>query len=167
MVRVSGGTETATTTTTGTSATVSGLAPATARTFAVYARDAAGNRSQRSGRVTVTTTSGGAPTTCGVTYRVTNEWPGGFQGEIVLRNTGSSAIDGWTLRWTFPGGQRISDLWGGTATQSGSAVTVTSAPYTATIAPAGSATVGFTAAVGGANPSPAAFTLNGSTCSST
>ncbi|MGW1953225.1 cellulase family glycosylhydrolase [Streptomyces sp. NPDC001920] len=166
VVRVSGGTETAATSTPGTSATVTGLAPATAHTFAVYARDAAGNRSQRSGTVTVTTSSGGSPTTCAVAYRVANEWPGGFQGEVVLRNTGSSAINGWTLRWTFPGGQHVSNLWGGTVAQSGADVTVTSASYTATIAPALSVTVGFTATKGTANPGPAAFSLNGSACSS-
>lgn len=167
VVRVDGTAETTATTTAGTSATVTGLAPATSFTFAVYARDAAGNRSQRSGTVKVTTSSGGPSATCGVAYRVTNEWPGGFQGEIVLRNTGGAAIDGWTLRWAFPDGQRVSNLWGGTAAQSGGEVSVTPASYTATIAPAGSVTLGFTATKGGTNGRPAAFTLNGSACSLT
>ncbi|MFJ8532246.1 cellulase family glycosylhydrolase [Streptomyces sp. NPDC093591] len=165
VVRVNGTTEATATTTAGTSATVTGLTPATAYTFAVYARDAAGNRSPRSGTVTVTTSSGGSPATCGVAYRVTNEWPGGFQGEVVIRNTGSSAINGWTLRWTFPDSQRISNLWGGTATQSGAEVSVASASYTATIAPAGSVTLGFTATKGSTNPIPTAYTLNSSACS--
>ncbi|MGA5896096.1 cellulase family glycosylhydrolase [Streptomyces venetus] len=165
VVRVSGGTETAVTSTTTTTATLTGLSPATSYTFAVYARDAAGNRSPRSATVTVTTSSGGSTSTCGVGYRVTSSWPGGFQGEIVLRNTGTSAINGWTLRWTFPDSQRITNLWGGTATQSGSEVSVTSAPYTATIPAAGSVTLGFTAGRAATNPSPTAFTLNGAACS--
>ncbi|GAB2729968.1 cellulase family glycosylhydrolase [Streptomyces bullii] len=164
VVRVSGGTETVTTTTARTSVTLTGLAPSTSYTFAVYARDAAGNRSPRSGTAAVTTAPGGTSAGCGVTYRVTGEWPGGFQGEIVLRNTGSSAINGWTLRWTFPDSQRITNLWGGTATQAGSEVTVTSASYTAAIPAAGSVTLGFTATKGSANPAPGAFTLNGSAC---
>lgn len=164
VVRVSGTSETAATTTAGTSTTVTGLAPATSYTFAVYARDAAGNRSPRSGTAAVTTASGGSAATCGVSYRVTNEWPGGFQGEIVIRNTGSSAISGWTLRWTFPDSQRVSNLWGGTPTQSGAEVSVAAASYTATIAPAGSVTLGFTATKGGTNPGPTAFTLNDSAC---
>lgn len=167
VVRVDGTSEVAAISTTAAPATVTGLAPATSYTFAVYARDAAGNRSQRSGTVSVTTSSGGSSTACGVAYRVTNEWPDGFQGEIVLRNTGSSAINGWTLRWTFPDGQRVSNLWGGTAAQSGAEVSVTSASYTASIAPAGSVTLGFTATKGSANPDPAAFTLNDSACSLT
>ncbi|WP_329055285.1 cellulase family glycosylhydrolase [Streptomyces violaceus] len=165
VVRVSGATETAATTTTGTSATVTGLAPSTSHTFAVYARDAAGNRSPRSATVTVTTSPGGSPSACGVGYRVTSSWPGGFQGELVLRNTGTSAINGWTLRWAFPDSQRITNLWGGTATQSGSEVSVAAASYTATIPAAGSVTLGFTATRSTANPSPTTFTLNGATCS--
>ncbi|WP_030953374.1 cellulase family glycosylhydrolase, partial [Streptomyces sp. NRRL S-481] len=55
VVRVSGGTETVATSTATTNATVTGLSPATSYTFAVYARDAAGNRSPRSATVTVTT----------------------------------------------------------------------------------------------------------------
>ncbi|MER6012142.1 cellulase family glycosylhydrolase [Streptomyces bluensis] len=167
VVRVSGGNETAATSTATTSATVTGLTPSTSYTFAVYARDAAGNRSPRSGTVTVTTASGGSSASCGVGYRVTNEWSGGFQGEIVIRNSGSTAIDGWTLRWTFPDSQRITNLWGGTVTQSGAEVSVASASYTATIPAAGSVTLGFTATRSTANPSPGAFTLNGSTCSLT
>jgi mannan endo-1,4-beta-mannosidase len=165
VVQVSGATETTATTTTGTSATVTGLAPATSHTFAVYARDAAGNRSPRSATVTFTTSSGGSSSSCGVGYRVTSSWPGGFQGEITLRNTGTSAINGWTLRWTFPDSQRITNLWGGTATQSGSEVSVAAASYTATIPAAGSVTLGFTASRATANPSPTAFTLNGAACS--
>ncbi|MGI5423984.1 cellulase family glycosylhydrolase [Streptomyces sp. CA-179760] len=165
VVRVSGANETTATTTTGTSATLTGLAPSTSHTFAVYARDAAGNRSPRSATVTVTTSPGGSPSACGVGYRVTSSWPGGFQGEIVLRNTGTSAIDGWTLRWAFPDSQRVTNLWGGTATQSGSAVSVAAASYTAKIPAAGSVTLGFTATRSTANPSPTAFTLNGNACS--
>ncbi|MFH8414490.1 cellulase family glycosylhydrolase [Streptomyces collinus] len=164
VVRISGGTETAVTSSTRTTATLTGLSPATSHTFAVYARDAAGNRSPRSGTVTVTTSPGGSPSACGVGYRVTGSWPGGFQGEIVLRNTGTSAINGWTLRWTFPDSQRITNLWGGTATQSGSEVSVAAASYTATIPASGSVTLGFTATRPAANPSPTAFTLNGADC---
>ncbi|MDX3865968.1 cellulase family glycosylhydrolase [Streptomyces europaeiscabiei] len=167
VVRVNGTTETAATTTTGTSATLTGLSPATSYGFAVYARDAAGNRSARSGTVTVTTSSGGSTAACAIGYRVTGTWSGGFQGEVVIRNTGTSAVDGWTLRWTFPDSQRVSSLWGGTVAQSGAAVTVTAASYTANIPAAGSATLGFTATRGSANPAPTAFTLNGAACTTT
>ncbi|MCP8711499.1 cellulase family glycosylhydrolase [Streptomyces sp. AC04842] len=165
VVRVAGGQETVVASSSGTTATVTGLAADTSYAFAVYARDAAGNRSARSSTVTVTTASGPAAGSCAVAYRVTGEWPGGFQGEVVVRNTGSTAVDGWTLRWTFPAGQRITSLWGGTVTQSGAEVSVEAAPYTATVPPAGSVSLGFTGTRSGTNTSPAVFLLNGAECS--
>ncbi|MFC9955031.1 cellulase family glycosylhydrolase [Streptomyces prasinus] len=165
VVRISGGEETVATTTASTSATLTGLAPETSYTFAVYARDAAGNRSPRSGTVRVTTSSGGSQGSCAVAYRVTNQWPGGFQGEVVIRNTGGTGIHGWTLDWSFPGAQRITNMWGGTPVQTGPEVSVASAPYTASIPAAGSVTLGFTATTTDGNPGPSAFTLNGAACS--
>ncbi|TQL24017.1 cellulase family glycosylhydrolase [Streptomyces sp. SLBN-134] len=164
VVRISGGAESVVTSTAGTSATVTGLTAATSYTFAVYARDAAGNRSSRSATVTVTTSSGGTTGACAIAYRVTNEWPGGFQGEVTVRNTGGSAVNGWTLTWSFPADQRITNMWGGTPAQSGSEVSVASAPYTASIPASGSVVVGFTASRTGTNPSPTAFALNGAAC---
>ncbi|MFE8970992.1 cellulase family glycosylhydrolase [Streptomyces albogriseolus] len=165
VVRVAGGQETVVASSSGTTATVTGLAADTSYTFAVYARDAAGNRSARSATATVTTASGPAAGSCAVTYRVTGEWPGGFQGEVVVRNTGSTAVDGWTLRWTFPAGQRITNLWGGTVTQSGAEVSVAAAPYTATIPPSGAVSLGFTGSRAGTNTHPTVFLLNGAECS--
>ncbi|MGV9842569.1 cellulase family glycosylhydrolase [Streptomyces fungicidicus] len=164
VVRISGGAESVVTSTGDTSATVTGLTAATSYTFAVYARDAAGNRSPRSATVTVTTSSGGTTGACAIAYRVTNEWPGGFQGEVTVRNTGGSAVNGWTLAWSFPADQRITNMWGGTPAQSGSEVSVASAPYTASIPASGSVVVGFTASRTGTNPSPTAFALNGAAC---
>lgn len=163
VVRVSGGTETAAATSTTNQATVTGLATGTSYTFAVYARDAAGNRSARSGTVSVTTTAG--PTGgCGVGYRVVGSWTGGFQGEIVISNTGAAALSGWSLAFTFTAGQTVTQIWGGTAAQSGGAVTVTPADYTRVIPAGGSVTVGFLANAGSTNPSPVSFTLDGGAC---
>lgn len=96
---------------------------------------------------------------------MTGEWPGGFQGEVTVRNTGSSAVNGWTLRWAFPSDQRITHMWGGTPAQSGAEVTVTSASCTASIPASGSVPLGFTGTRSDANPSPTAFSLNGADCS--
>ncbi|WP_460061647.1 cellulase family glycosylhydrolase [Streptomyces sp. YKOK-I1] len=166
IVRVSGGTESAVAASTTNGVTVTGLSASTAYTFAVYARDAAGNRSARSGTVAVTT--GSAPATpCSVRYRVVGEWPGGFQGEIVLGNPGTAVINGWKLAFAFADGQTVTNMWGGTPTQSGSSVTVAPASYTTTIPVGGSVTVGFIGAKGTTNTVPTAFTLNGSACTTT
>ncbi|MEV5602962.1 cellulase family glycosylhydrolase [Streptomyces sp. NPDC052299] len=166
VVRVSGGTETKVASSATTSVTVTGLAADTAYSFAVYARDAAGNRSARSAAVSVTTDEGSTTPagSCSVGYKVVGQWQGGFQGEITIRNTGTAAIDGWTLGFAFANGQTITNMWGGTPTQSGGAVSVAPASYTATIAPASSVTVGFTGSQTGTNTAPAAFTLSGAAC---
>ncbi|NUS16913.1 MAG: cellulase family glycosylhydrolase [Streptomyces sp.] len=145
------------------SATVTGLTAGTAYTFAVYARDAAGNRSTRSATVTATTAKAPA-VACSVGYRVVGEWPGGFQGEITVHNTGTTPISAWKLGFDFPSGQTVSTMWGGTATQSGASVSVVPAAYTSTIAAAGSVVVGFIGTKGDTNAVPAAFSLNGSVC---
>ncbi|MTE18786.1 cellulase family glycosylhydrolase [Streptomyces sp. TRM43335] len=173
VVRVDGTSETVVRSTTGTSATLTGLTANTSYTFAVYAKDAAGNRSQRSAGVTVTTRAGDQEPVgaCTVAYRIVGQWQGGFQGEVTVRNTGTSAIDGWTLEWEFADGQTVTNMWGGTPTQSGSAVTVRPASYTATIPAGGSVSIGFTGTwngengENGENTAPDAFTLNGGPCS--
>ncbi|MFG2426309.1 cellulase family glycosylhydrolase [Streptomyces sp. NPDC048590] len=167
VVRVSGSTETTVASATGNSVTVTGLTADTAYTFAVYARDAAGNRSARSATAAVTTDEN-APTPgvgCSVGYKVIGQWPGGFQGEITLRNTGTAVINGWNLGFSFADGQTVSNMWGGTPTQSGSTVSVAPAGYTASIAANASVTVGFTGTTTGTtNTAPKAFTLNGTSC---
>jgi mannan endo-1,4-beta-mannosidase len=163
VVRVSGATETPAAASTTNTAAVTGLTADTAYTFAVYARDAAGNRSARSATVNVTTAK--APSVgCSVGYRIVGTWPGGFQGEIAIRNTGATAISGWKLGFAFANGQTIANMWGGTSTQSGDTVSVVPADYTSTIPAAGSVTVGFLGNAGTTNAVPTAFTLNGSAC---
>ncbi|MFD5788068.1 cellulase family glycosylhydrolase [Streptomyces sp. NPDC127037] len=166
VVRVNGTTETTVASSATTSVTVTGLSAGTAYSFAVYARDAAGNRSARSAAVNVTTDEGSTTPagSCSVGYKVVGQWQGGFQGEITIRNTGTAAIDGWTLGFAFANGQTITNMWGGTPTQTGGSVSVAPASYTATIAPNGTVTVGFTGSQSGTNAAPAAFTLSGAAC---
>jgi endoglucanase len=116
-----------------------------------------------SGSPTSTGGSGGGSVSCKVAYSVTNSWSGGFQGQAVITNTGTSNISPWSLTFTFGGDQKISNLWNGTFTQTGEQVTVNSAAYNATVAPAGTVTVGFTAN-DTSNTAPASFAVSGSTC---
>jgi mannan endo-1,4-beta-mannosidase len=169
VVRVDGGAETTVAASATGTATVTGLTPGTAYSFAVRARDAAGNRSARSATVNVTTGKGGGTpgATCSVGYRVVGEWPGGFQGEITLRNTGAAPLGTWTLAFAFADGQTITNMWGGTPTQHAGAVSVTPASYTSTVPAGGSVTLGFLAGKGAANTAPTAFTLGGAACATT
>jgi hypothetical protein len=96
------------------------------------------------------------------TYSLVNSWSGGFQGQVTVSNTGSSAISGWKLGWTWTGSPQITSLWNGVASQSGSSVSVTNASYNATISPGSSVTVGFVA--NGTSATPSGLTLNGASC---
>ncbi|WP_220499106.1 pectinesterase family protein [Microbispora sp. H10949] len=104
-----------------------------------------------------------AATGCAVTY-TTSDWPGGFSAAVTVQNLGS-AIDGWTLAFTFPSsGQKVTTGWSATWSQSGQNVTATNVDYNAAIATGGSVSIGFNGSWSGANPKPTAFTLNGVTC---
>jgi alpha-L-fucosidase 2 len=89
---------------------------------------------------------------------VTSSWSGGFQAEVTV-TAGATAIKGWTVSWTFPSGQVISQVWGGTHTQSGSSVTVTNAAYNGALAPGAAATFGLIASVTGVNQPPTGLTV--------
>jgi hypothetical protein len=106
------------------------------------------------------------PTSCRVRYQITTQWPGNFQANVVITNTGTRPIPTWTLRFRFTAGQEIYELWNGVAGQSGANVPVTNASFNASIAPGQSRTVGFNARRNDAapNPPPANITLNTTSC---
>ncbi len=102
---------------------------------------------------------------CQVTYTITNQWTGGFGGNITVQNTGSAPWTAWSLVFTFPAsGQSISQGWGGTFTQSGQQVTVTNVSYNGSVAANASVTPGFNGTWSGSNPIPTSFAVNGHVC---
>ncbi|TDV57824.1 cellulase family glycosylhydrolase [Actinophytocola oryzae] len=166
----SGGTFALVGTSTGTTFTNTGLSAATTYRYNVRARDAVPNYSASSGTVSVTTQSGGGGGTgaCRVNYSGSN-WGGGngFTGSVTITNTGTAAVNGWTLAFAFPAGQRISlPGWGATWAQaSGSAnVTATNLEYNGNLAPGAGTSIGFNGTFSGTNTAPTSFTLNGSAC---
>ncbi|MGI5269153.1 cellulose binding domain-containing protein [Nonomuraea sp. CA-218870] len=102
--------------------------------------------------VTPTVTPG---TGCTATYTPGNQWPGGFQAEVAVRNTGGSALTGWRVTWTWPGDQRITQLWSGSHTQTGANVSVTDAGYNGNLAPNATTSFGFNASQSSAGSPPA------------
>lgn len=148
-------------------AVLTGLTPATAYQVYVRARDGAGNLGPPSATVTFTTLPGGGTGTCRVAYTASN-WGGanGFTAGVTITNTGTATVNGWTLRFAFTAGQRVTDGWSAMWTQpaGSAAVSATNLAWNATIAPGGSVGIGFNGSHTGANPAPTAFTLNGTTC---
>ena len=120
------------------------------------AHDAAGNVSAASAAVKGTTSGSGGGTgpTCTATYSVTSDWGNGFNGNVTITNTGTTATKSWKVTWTWGGNQTITNTWNATETQSGKAVTATNAPYNNVIAPGASTSFGFNASYSGTNGAP-------------
>ena len=121
----------------------------------------------------VTPTPGTTPTpsptpvsssSCKVHYSA-NQWPGGFTGGLTITNTGTTALSGWTLTFTFPGSQQITQGWNGVFSQSGANVTVTNASWNGSLPAGASVSPGFNGSWSGSNSAPTAFHLNGAACS--
>jgi O-glycosyl hydrolase len=131
-------------------------------TVTVTATDGTGASGSATFTWTISGTGGGG--TCQVTYATQSQWAGGFVAGVTIANTGSSPISGWTLKFTFPGDQEITNAWSGTETQSGENVTITNASYNGTIAPGGNTSLGFQGTWTSSDAVPTAFTVNGAAC---
>ncbi|WP_125776759.1 glycoside hydrolase family 9 protein [Antribacter gilvus] len=143
---------------------LTGLAPETAYRASVVAIDNARNRSQASTAATFTTarqtTEPGI--SCSASYRVVNQWQGGFQAEVTVRNTGTTTVRNAVITWQFTNGETVTQSWSGTATQSGSTVTVRAPGWAPDLAPGATWTFGL---IGSGTPqTPRAILLNGTPC---
>ncbi|HET9137974.1 endo-1,4-beta-xylanase [Actinophytocola sp.] len=167
IYRRQGTTDTLLSQSTANSTTLSNLTPATAYVVVVRARDGAGNLSPTSAAASFTTLDGPTLGTCQVAYTASN-WGGGggFTGGVTITNTGTSAINGWTLAFSFPAGQRVSQGWSATWTQAAGSANVTATPldWNRNLAPNNSVQIGFNGTFTGSNPEPTAFTINNTAC---
>jgi lysophospholipase L1-like esterase len=103
---------------------------------------------------------------CRVDYAVASQWPGGFSANVDVTNLGDP-VASWQLTWTFAAGQRVTQLWNGTAAQSGDRVTVGNAAWNGSLGTGASTRLGFTGSLtGSANPVPTGFAVNGTPCGS-
>jgi hypothetical protein len=151
---------------TATSFSDTGLTPSTTYFYIVEAVDAFGTSAASAQASAVTSASSSGGGTCHVTYTISPQNSSAFGAAITIQNTGSSALTSWKLTWTFANGQTVSNLWNGTATQSGANVSVTSMSYNSNIAAGATLTgVGFNGTWNGTtNAVPASFAINGATC---
>ena len=108
-------------------------------------------------------TSAQAAVGCRVTYTAGSQWPGGFTANVGITNLGD-AVNGWSLVWTFPSGQRVTQAWNANVTSSGAQVTATNVSYNGAIATNATVSFGFNGSWSGTNTAPASFALNGVTC---
>lgn len=101
------------------------------------------------------------PGACSAAYTIVNSWPGGFQADLAVKNNGTTALNGWTAKFTFANGQTISQMWNGTYTASGSAITVKPVSWNTSLAAGATTYVGFLGAMSGATN-----TVTGVSCTS-
>jgi acetylxylan esterase len=116
---------------------------------------------------TTTTTTGPPPppSSCRVSDAV-NAWNNGLTANFTITNTGSAAINGWSLGFTLPAGQVITSSWNATYTPTSGPVTARNVGFNATISPGSSVSgFGFQATHTGNAGAPTSFTLNGNPCS--
>jgi O-glycosyl hydrolase len=137
--------------------------PATAGTSTVTVTATDGTGASGSATFTWTVTGAGGAT-CQVTYTTQSQWAGGFVAQLTIANTGSSPVSGWTLAFTFPGDQKITNAWNGVVTQSGENVSIANESYNGTIAPGGNTSLGFQGTWTNSDAAPTAFTVNGAAC---
>jgi chitin-binding protein len=108
---------------------------------------------------------GGSPTTpapplpgaCSASWRIVpTSWPGHFQAEVTVRNTSTSAnLNGWTVRWSFSGGQTFEGPpWNGTVVTQPPNVAVSNVSWNRVVAPNGTTSFGFNAAGTAPDPAP-------------
>jgi hypothetical protein len=105
-----------------------------------------------------------AQAACSITYAKQWDSGSGFGANVTINNTGTTAINGWTVNWTFAGNQRVTNAWIGRLVSPGPNVSIASESWSANIPAGGSLTFGFNASYTGTNTNPTAFTLNGAQC---
>ncbi|WP_326564019.1 PHB depolymerase family esterase [Micromonospora peucetia] len=109
------------------------------------------------------TTPPPSPGACRVGYAV-NAWNTGLTASVTVTNTGGTTLTGWSLAFTLPAGQSITNGWNATYAPTSGAVTARNVSYNATLAPGASVSIGFQATHTGDTSRPSSFTLNGATC---
>ena len=101
--------------------------------------------------------------TCRVSDTV-SAWNTGLTENITITNTGTAAINGWSLVFTLPAGQTITNEWNATYNPTAGQVTARNLSHNGAIPAGGSTSIGFQATHTGNAGMPTSFTLNGTTC---
>ncbi|GIF10199.1 beta-1,3-glucanase family protein [Actinoplanes teichomyceticus] len=94
------------------------------------------------------------------TLRTVSDWGSGWQDEVVVSNTGTSAMTSWKVEFDLPAGATIGSFWDTQMAVSGSHRTFTNSSWNGAIPVGGKVTFGFV----GAGGQPINCKLNGQPC---
>ncbi|WP_307801762.1 cellulose binding domain-containing protein [Microbispora triticiradicis] len=75
-----------------------------------------------------------------------------------MKNTGTIATSGWTVAWTFPNGQTITQLWNASHTVNGSNVKAVNLSWNGALGAGASTSFGFNGSWNGTNSNPSQVT---------
>jgi rhamnogalacturonan endolyase len=111
--------------------------------------------------------AGAVPAGCEVDYSITHVRQGGFGAHVRITNL-DDAVSGWTLLWSFAGGETVTRAWNAEVTLGTAQVTAKSRASNGAVATGGTVSFGFNGSLpGSAQPTaPSSFTLNGAVCTS-
>ncbi|MEU6860982.1 glycoside hydrolase family 9 protein [Glycomyces sp. NPDC046736] len=80
---------------------------------------------------------------CQVEYRINGQWPGGFNAQVLVKNTGDVPLNAVSLRWALPTGQSIVQSWSAEVSLDGHMVTASSLAGGAALKPGKTFSFGF------------------------
>ena len=101
---------------------------------------------------------------CAAAYRITGQSQGRFTAILTVRNTGTEAVNGWSLLWTVSNGDTLTDVSNATGRQTGAVVSVANETYNRQIASGGSVQLGITGTTRSTHKAPTAFVFNSVQC---
>ncbi|MGI5445531.1 glycosyl hydrolase family 18 protein [Streptomyces sp. CA-243310] len=102
-----------------------------------------------------------AATSATATYAKASDWGSGFEGKWTVKNTGTTAINSWTVEWDYPAGTKVTSAWDATVTASGNHWTAKNVGWNGALAPGASVSFGFNGTGPGA---PSGCKINGGSC---
>ena len=145
---------------------VSGLAAlglAAAEAAGVFGAASASASAASANAVSANVVSANTVSSVTCTYTVT-AWHGGFTANVQIANNGPTAINGWTVRWTFAVPTTVVSGWSATITDTdGHDVTATNVFYNGTIGSGLSMSFGWSAEAVSTDE-PTDLTVNGVPC---
>lgn len=103
------------------------------------------------------------PGSCAADFDTSSDWGSGQVPRVVLRNTGGTAINGWSLSWTESNDVSLVNSWNATLAASGRSFVATPLGN-ATVPANGSVEFGMQLGYSGAKPLPTGLTWGGRSC---
>ncbi len=143
----------------------SGLTASTTYYFLVTAVNSSGESSATNQASATTPSATQTSSSCHVVYTLNSLWNNGFNVGITIQNTGTAAINSWTLTWSWPANESISQAWNSNLVSGGPNVSLNNASWNGSITPGSTISgVGFNGSYSGTYVPPTTFYLNGSLC---